>query len=136
VLGPLLRYPAAVPCGVGRISLDHGSEQLEVGALSVPRAGAPVLAAGGISSKQDLAGVAETGAEGAVVERALLTGALPLDLLARARTRADTSLRRRLFHGPAQARRPHVRPVLPARRVASAQRAGLGRDFFFPDEDR
>jgi phosphoribosylformimino-5-aminoimidazole carboxamide ribotide isomerase len=55
---------------------------LELLRAVVERAGAPVLAAGGISSEQDLAAVAETGAEGAVVGRALLTGALPLDLLA------------------------------------------------------
>jgi phosphoribosylformimino-5-aminoimidazole carboxamide ribonucleotide (ProFAR) isomerase len=48
----------------------------------VERAGVPVLAAGGISSEADLAAVAETGAEGAVVGRALLSGALPLDVLA------------------------------------------------------
>jgi phosphoribosylformimino-5-aminoimidazole carboxamide ribotide isomerase len=38
----------------------------------------PVLAAGGISSEADLASVAATGCEGAVVGRALLDGSLPL----------------------------------------------------------
>ena len=38
----------------------------------------PVLAAGGISSEADLAAVAVTGCEGAVVGRALLDGSLPL----------------------------------------------------------
>jgi phosphoribosyl isomerase A len=38
----------------------------------------PVLAAGGISSEADLAAVAATGCEGAVVGRALLDGSLPL----------------------------------------------------------
>jgi phosphoribosylformimino-5-aminoimidazole carboxamide ribotide isomerase len=41
-------------------------------------AGLPVLAAGGISSEADLAAVAATGCEGAVVGRALLDGSLPL----------------------------------------------------------
>jgi phosphoribosylformimino-5-aminoimidazole carboxamide ribotide isomerase len=41
----------------------------------------PVLAAGGISSEADLAAVAATGCEGAVVGRALLDGSLPLSVL-------------------------------------------------------
>lgn len=45
-------------------------------------AGLPVLAAGGISSDADLAAVAETGCEGAIVGRALLAGRLPLSILA------------------------------------------------------
>ena len=40
--------------------------------------GLPVLAAGGITSEADLAAVAATGCEGAVVGRALLDGSLPL----------------------------------------------------------
>ena len=40
--------------------------------------GLPVLAAGGIRSEADLAAVAATGCEGAVVGRALLAGSLPL----------------------------------------------------------
>src|SRR5438093_2736107 len=40
--------------------------------------GLPVLAAGGIRSEADLAAVAATGCEGAVVGRALLDGSLPL----------------------------------------------------------
>jgi phosphoribosylformimino-5-aminoimidazole carboxamide ribotide isomerase len=40
--------------------------------------GLPVLAAGGIRSHSDLAAVAATGCEGAVVGRALLDGSLPL----------------------------------------------------------
>ena len=40
--------------------------------------GLPVVAAGGISSEADLAAVAATGCEGAVVGRALLDGSLPL----------------------------------------------------------
>jgi phosphoribosylformimino-5-aminoimidazole carboxamide ribotide isomerase len=41
----------------------------------------PVLAAGGIRSKADLAAVAAIGCEGAVVGRALLDGSLPLSVL-------------------------------------------------------
>src|SRR5438132_278351 len=40
--------------------------------------GLPVLAAGGISSEADVAAVAASGCEGAVVGRALLDGSLPL----------------------------------------------------------
>jgi phosphoribosylformimino-5-aminoimidazole carboxamide ribotide isomerase len=43
--------------------------------------GLPVVAAGGISSEADLAAVAATGCEGAVVGRALLDGSLPLSVL-------------------------------------------------------
>jgi phosphoribosylformimino-5-aminoimidazole carboxamide ribotide isomerase len=43
--------------------------------------GLPVLAAGGIRSEADLAAVAATGCEGAVVGRALLDGSLPLSVL-------------------------------------------------------
>jgi phosphoribosylformimino-5-aminoimidazole carboxamide ribotide isomerase len=42
----------------------------------------PVLAAGGIRSEADVAAVAETGCEGAVVGRALLDGLLPLSAVA------------------------------------------------------
>jgi phosphoribosylformimino-5-aminoimidazole carboxamide ribotide isomerase len=41
----------------------------------------PVLAAGGIRSRADLAAVAAVGCEGAVVGRALLDGSLPLSVL-------------------------------------------------------
>ncbi len=43
--------------------------------------GLPVLAAGGISSEADVAAVAASGCEGAVVGRALLDGSLPLSAL-------------------------------------------------------
>jgi phosphoribosylformimino-5-aminoimidazole carboxamide ribotide isomerase len=43
--------------------------------------GLPVLAAGGITSEADLAAVAATGCEGAVVGRALLDGSLALSVL-------------------------------------------------------
>lgn len=46
------------------------------------RSGLPVLAAGGIRSKADLAAVERLGCEGAVVGRALLEGRLPLSTLA------------------------------------------------------
>lgn len=45
--------------------------------------GIPVLAAGGVSSLDDLAAVARAGCEGVVVGRALLEGRLPLSVLAR-----------------------------------------------------
>ena len=45
------------------------------------RSGLPVLAAGGISSRADLAAVEKAGCEGAVVGRALLEGRLPLSVL-------------------------------------------------------
>ena len=44
----------------------------------------PVLAAGGIGSRADLAAVEEIGCEGAIVGRALLEGRLPLSILAAA----------------------------------------------------
>jgi phosphoribosylformimino-5-aminoimidazole carboxamide ribotide isomerase len=44
--------------------------------------GLPVLAAGGISSEADLAAVAATGCEGAIVGRALLDGSLPFSAIA------------------------------------------------------
>ena len=75
--------------GVARLlctAIEHdgtlGGPDLELLRAVVERAGVPVLAAGGISSEADLAAVAETGAEGAVVGRALLSGALALDVLA------------------------------------------------------
>jgi len=43
--------------------------------------GLPVLAAGGISSEADVAAVAASGCEGAVVGRALLDGSLPLSAI-------------------------------------------------------
>ncbi len=45
------------------------------------RSGLPVLAAGGIRSEDDLAGLAALGLEGAVVGRALLEGAIPLSAI-------------------------------------------------------
>ncbi len=45
------------------------------------RAGIPVIAAGGIRSEADLAGLATMGLEGAVVGRALIDGHLPLSVL-------------------------------------------------------
>ncbi len=44
----------------------------------VERSQLAVVAAGGVSSEADLAGIAETGCEGAVVGRALLEGRVPL----------------------------------------------------------
>jgi phosphoribosylformimino-5-aminoimidazole carboxamide ribotide isomerase len=49
----------------------------------VERSGLRVVAAGGISSEADLADVAATGCEGAVVGRALLEGRIPLAALGR-----------------------------------------------------
>jgi phosphoribosylformimino-5-aminoimidazole carboxamide ribotide isomerase len=49
---------------------------LELIALVRDRAGVPVLAAGGISSQDDLDALAEVGVEGAIVGRALLDGRL------------------------------------------------------------
>ena len=46
------------------------------------RSGLPVLAAGGIRSRADLAAVERLGCEGAIVGRALLEGRLPLSILA------------------------------------------------------
>ena len=46
------------------------------------RSGLPVLAAGGISSRADLAAVEKAGCEGAIVGRALLEGHLPFSILA------------------------------------------------------
>ena len=48
------------------------------------RFGLPVLAAGGVRSREDLEAIAETGCEGAIVGRALLEARLPLAILARA----------------------------------------------------
>lgn len=47
------------------------------------RSGLPVLAAGGISSTEDLDAVERLGCEGAIVGRALLEGRLPLSILQR-----------------------------------------------------
>jgi phosphoribosylformimino-5-aminoimidazole carboxamide ribotide isomerase len=49
----------------------------------VERSGLRVVAAGGVSSEADLAAVAETGCEAAVVGRALLEGLVPLSALDR-----------------------------------------------------
>jgi phosphoribosylformimino-5-aminoimidazole carboxamide ribotide isomerase len=57
---------------------------VELVARVVELAGAPVLAAGGIGSEQDLAALAAAGAEGAIVGRALLDGRLPLSAVASA----------------------------------------------------
>ncbi len=46
------------------------------------RSGLPVLAAGGVRSREDLAAIEETGCEGAIVGRALLEARLPLAILA------------------------------------------------------
>ena len=48
------------------------------------RSGLPVLAAGGVRSREDLAAIEETGCEGAIVGRALLEARLPLAILTRA----------------------------------------------------
>jgi len=48
------------------------------------RSGLPVLAAGGVRSREDLDAIADTGCEGAIVGRALLEARLPLTILARA----------------------------------------------------
>jgi phosphoribosylformimino-5-aminoimidazole carboxamide ribotide isomerase len=45
------------------------------------QSGLPVIAAGGIGSLEDLAGIARLGCEGAIVGRALLDGRLPLSIL-------------------------------------------------------
>ena len=47
------------------------------------RSGLPVLAAGGVASRADLAAVERVGCEGAIVGRALLEGRLPVSVLAR-----------------------------------------------------
>jgi phosphoribosylformimino-5-aminoimidazole carboxamide ribotide isomerase len=49
----------------------------------VERSGLHVVAAGGVSSEDDLAAIAATGCEGAVVGRALLEGRVPLSALGR-----------------------------------------------------
>jgi phosphoribosylformimino-5-aminoimidazole carboxamide ribotide isomerase len=49
----------------------------------VERSGLRVVAAGGVSSEDDLQAIAETGCEGAVVGRALLEGRIPLSALGR-----------------------------------------------------
>jgi phosphoribosylformimino-5-aminoimidazole carboxamide ribotide isomerase len=56
---------------------------LELLARIRAHSGLPVLAAGGISSPEDLAAVERLGCEGAVVGRALLEGGLPLSILQR-----------------------------------------------------
>jgi len=54
---------------------------LELLALVREHSGLPVLAAGGISSADDLADLADLGLEGAIVGRALLEGTIPLSAL-------------------------------------------------------
>lgn len=44
-------------------------------------AGVPVVASGGVATREHLAAIAETGAEAAIVGKALYTGALPLAVL-------------------------------------------------------
>ncbi len=58
-----------------------GEGDLELLARVRGRSGLPVLAAGGIRSEDDLAGLAALGLEGAVVGRALLEGAIPLSAI-------------------------------------------------------
>lgn len=55
---------------------------LDLLARVLARSGLPVLAAGGIRSRADLAAVERLGCEGAIVGRALLEGRLPLSTLA------------------------------------------------------
>ena len=54
---------------------------VELLAEVLERSGLPVLAAGGVARVADLDALAAVGAEGAVVGRALLSGALPLSVL-------------------------------------------------------
>ena len=56
---------------------------LELLARVSDRSGLSVIAAGGIGSMADLDQLAELGLEGAVVGRALLEGAIPLDAVRR-----------------------------------------------------
>jgi phosphoribosylformimino-5-aminoimidazole carboxamide ribotide isomerase len=58
------------------------------------RSGLPVLAAGGVGSEADLDALAALGVEGAVVGRALLSGAVPLSVLGYSRSPTTTSDRR------------------------------------------
>jgi phosphoribosylformimino-5-aminoimidazole carboxamide ribonucleotide (ProFAR) isomerase len=46
------------------------------------QSGLPVLAAGGVRSREDLDAIEDTGCEGAIVGRALLEARLPLAILA------------------------------------------------------
>jgi len=64
-----------------------GGPDLELLARVRKRSGLPVLAAGGIRSRADLAAVERLGCEGAIVGRALLEGRLPLSILAGAVSR-------------------------------------------------
>jgi phosphoribosylformimino-5-aminoimidazole carboxamide ribotide isomerase len=59
-----------------------GGPDLDLLARVRERSGLPVLAAGGIGSRSDLAAVEAAGCEGAIVGRALLQGRLPLSALA------------------------------------------------------
>jgi phosphoribosylformimino-5-aminoimidazole carboxamide ribotide isomerase len=58
-----------------------GGPDLELLRRVVERSGLPVVAAGGVSSTEDLAALAAVGCEGAVVGRALLEGQVPLTVL-------------------------------------------------------
>jgi phosphoribosylformimino-5-aminoimidazole carboxamide ribotide isomerase len=58
-----------------------GGPDLDLLARVRERSGLPVLAAGGIRSRLDLAAVEAAGCEGAIVGRALLQGRLPLSIL-------------------------------------------------------
>jgi phosphoribosylformimino-5-aminoimidazole carboxamide ribotide isomerase len=59
-----------------------GGPDLDLVARVWERSGLPVLAAGGIRSRSDLAAVEAAGCEGAIVGRALLQGRLPLSVFA------------------------------------------------------
>jgi len=59
-----------------------GGPDLDLFARVWERSGLPVLAAGGIRSRSDLAAVEAAGCEGAIVGRALLQGRLPLSVFA------------------------------------------------------
>jgi phosphoribosylformimino-5-aminoimidazole carboxamide ribotide isomerase len=59
-----------------------GGPDLELLAAVRDRSGLPIVAAGGISSTDDLSRLAALGLEGAVVGRALLEGAVPLHTIA------------------------------------------------------
>jgi phosphoribosylformimino-5-aminoimidazole carboxamide ribotide isomerase len=58
-----------------------GGPDLELLEHVIERSGVPVLAAGGVRSKADLAALEQAGCEGAVVGRALIDGSLALSVL-------------------------------------------------------
>jgi phosphoribosylformimino-5-aminoimidazole carboxamide ribonucleotide (ProFAR) isomerase len=68
--------PALVVTSVGRVG-DRAGPDLDL-VRRVVRAGRPVLAAGGISSLEDLRDLRATGATGAIVGTAVLEGSLDL----------------------------------------------------------